>query len=40
MVYGNYNKTIQRRFDGTIVLTALDNYGQFYITQAITEPID
>jgi hypothetical protein len=40
MVYGNYNKTIQRRFDGTIVLTALDDNNQFYITQAITEPID
>ena len=40
MVYGNYNKTIQRRFDGTIVLTALDNSNQFYISQQITEPID
>jgi hypothetical protein len=40
MVYGNYNKTIQRRFDGTIVLTALDDSNQFYITQAITEAID
>jgi hypothetical protein len=40
MVYGNYNKTIQRRFDGTIVLTALDDSNQFYISQQITEPID
>jgi hypothetical protein len=40
MVYGNYNKTIQRRFDGTIVLTALDDSNQFYISQHITEPID
>jgi hypothetical protein len=40
MVYGNYNKTIQRRFDGTIVLTALDDNNQFYISQHITEPID
>jgi hypothetical protein len=40
MVYGNYNKTIQRRFDGTIVLTALDDNNQFYISQQITEPID
>jgi hypothetical protein len=40
MVYGTYNKTIQRRFDGTIVLTALDDSNQFYISQQITEPID
>jgi hypothetical protein len=40
MVYGDYNKTIQKRFDGTIVLTALDDNNQFYISQQITEPID
>jgi hypothetical protein len=40
MVYEYYNKTIQRRFDGTPILTALDNSGQWYISQYITEPID
>jgi hypothetical protein len=40
MVYEYYNKTIQRRFDGTPILTALDNNGQWYIAQQITEPID
>ena len=40
MVYEYYNKTIQRRFDGTPILTALDNNGQWYISLAITEAID
>ena len=40
MVYEYYNKTIQRRFDGTPILTALDNNGQWYISSAITEAID
>ena len=40
MVYEGYNKTIQRRFDGTPILTALDNSGGWYISQYITEPID
>jgi hypothetical protein len=40
MVYGNYNKTIQRRFDGTPILTALDNNGSLYITSDITQVID
>ncbi len=40
MVYEYYNKTIQRRFDGTPILTALDNYGQWYIESAIIAAID
>jgi hypothetical protein len=40
MVYEYYNKTIQRRFDGTPILTALDNSGQWYVSSAITEAID
>ena len=40
MVYEYYNKTIQRRFDGTPILTALDNSGQWYISSVITEAID
>ena len=40
MVYGDYNKTIQKRMDGTLILTALDNNGQWYISSAITEAID
>jgi hypothetical protein len=40
MVYGDYNKTIQKRMDGTRILTALDNSGSLYISQQITEPID
>jgi hypothetical protein len=40
MVYEYYNKTIQRRFDGTPILTALDNYGQWYIESTIIAPID
>jgi hypothetical protein len=40
MVYEYYNKTIQRRFDGTPILTALDNNGNWYISSAITEAID
>lgn len=40
MVYEYYNKTIQRRFDGTPILTALDNNGSLYISQQITEAID
>jgi hypothetical protein len=36
MVYGSYNKTIQRRFDGTPILTALDNSGSLYTTPSIT----
>jgi len=39
MVYGYYNKTIQRDSDNTNRLTALVN-GNLYITQYITEPID
>lgn len=39
MVYGYYNKTIQRDFDGTARLVAIAN-GNLYITQYITEPID
>jgi hypothetical protein len=40
MVYGNYNKTIQRRFDGTPVLVSLADDNTWYVTQYITEPID
>ena len=40
MVYEGYNKTIQKRFDGTPILTALDNSGNWYISQYITESID
>jgi hypothetical protein len=40
MVYEYYNKTIQRRFDGTPILTALDNNGNWYISSLITESID
>jgi hypothetical protein len=39
MVYGYYNKTIQRDSDNTNRLTALVS-GNLYITQYITEPID
>ena len=39
MVYGYYNKTIQRDFDGTPLLVAIAN-GSLYISQYITEPID
>jgi hypothetical protein len=39
MVYGNYNKTIQKDFDGTPRLVALAN-SNFYITQYITQAID
>jgi hypothetical protein len=39
MVYEDYNKTIQKDFDGTPRLVALEN-GAFYISQYITEPID
>ena len=40
MVYEYYNKTIQKRMDGTLILTALDNNGQWYMSSAITEAID
>ncbi len=40
MVYGDYNKTIQRRFDGTALLTALADDGTWYVSQYINEPID
>jgi hypothetical protein len=40
MVYEYYNKTIQRRFDGTPILTALNNSGSLYISPSIIEPID
>jgi len=40
MVYGNYNKTIQRGFAGVPILTALDSSSMWYISQQITEPID
>ena len=40
MVYGDYNKTIQKRMDGTRILTALNNSGNWYISSAITGPID
>ena len=40
MVYGNYNKTIQRRFDGTPLLVALNDISGWYITEYITQPID
>ena len=36
MVYGDYNKTIQKRMDGTLILTALDNNGDLYVTPSIT----
>jgi len=36
MVYGDYNKTIQKRMDGTLILTALDNSGSLYISPSIT----
>ena len=36
MVYGDYNKTIQKRMDGTLILTALDNSGSLYVTPSIT----
>lgn len=39
MVYGNYNKTIQKNFDGTVILVAMGN-GGLYWSQYITEPID
>ena len=39
MVYESYNKTIQRRIDGTPILTALDNSGSWYISQYINQPI-
>ena len=40
MVYGNYNKTIQRNYEGTIILTAISAYGGLYISQYITQAID
>jgi len=39
MVYGNYNKTIQKDFDGNNTLVAIAN-GNWYITEFITQPID
>ena len=36
MVYGDYNKTIQKRMDGTLILTALNNSGSLYISPSIT----
>ncbi len=42
MVYENYNKTIQKAFDGTPILTAIaqgEGYNQ-YITEYITQAID
>jgi len=40
MVYENYNKTIQKRMDGTLILTALNNSGSLYISEDIIQPID
>ena len=40
MVYGTYNKNIQRRFNNTLVLTALDDNNQWYASTSINEPID
>jgi hypothetical protein len=40
MVYETYNKTIQRRFDGTPMLSSLNDSGQWYVSQYINEPID
>jgi hypothetical protein len=40
MVYEYYNKTIQRRFDGTPTLIALNNSGEWWTSTAITEAID
>jgi len=40
MVYETYNKTIQRRFDGTPILVSLADDNSWYVTQYITEPID
>ena len=39
MVYGNYNKTIQKDFNGNNTLIAIAN-GNWYITEFITQPID
>jgi hypothetical protein len=40
MVYGNYNKTIQRNWDGVPVLSALSDTNTWYVSEAITEAID
>ena len=40
MVYEGYNKTIQKRFDGTPMLVSLTDNNEWYITQYINEPID
>ena len=39
MVYGDYNKTIQKDFNGTNLLVAITN-GGLYITEYITQPVD
>jgi hypothetical protein len=39
MVYGDYNKTIQKRMDGTLILTALNNSGSLYISSIINGPL-
>lgn len=40
MVYGDYDKTIQRRFDGTPVIVSLADDNSWYVSTLINEPID
>jgi hypothetical protein len=35
MVYGDYNKTIQKTMNGTLILTALNNSGSLYTSPSI-----
>jgi hypothetical protein len=39
MVYGDYNKTIQKKVNGNLVLVAITNAG-LYISENITQAID